>query len=442
MATIYFSLSTKSSDLKRQIMVRFTCSYVNQRAKTGIYIYPEYWDEKTASIVMPRLRVMSPQLQAIIAELREIEDKLKELRTFIEDAYFYNPDAPKNEQGWLKRVVSQAVYGIPDLDFKSPDYWGAWELFIETRNVSKKRRDITRVVQRILKRFETVKKIRDKSFELNFDAMTPLLLSEIDNFMRNEEEYAKRYPFVYEGIHEVRYQRGSNTVAGRLSVLRTFCRWAVNRDLTANNPFTKYSIKPASYGTPIYITKEERDKILATDFGTHTLNLVRDLFVFQCCIGCRVGDYFKMTKHNIIDGAIEYIAGKTSDDRPLTVRVPLNSVAQGILARHKHTKKNMLLPFISQQKYNTYIKECFRRAGITRIVTQQNPLTGLSEQVPICDIASSHMARRTFIGNLYNKVQDPSLIGVLSGHSEGSKAFARYRDIGEDLKRKTVELLE
>lgn len=52
------------------------------------------------------------------------------------------------------------------------------------------------------------------------------------------------------------------------------------------------------------------------------------------------------------------------------------------------------------------------------------------------------MARRTFIGNLYKKVKDPNLIGSLSGHVEGSKAFARYRDIDEDIRREVVSLLE
>jgi hypothetical protein len=52
------------------------------------------------------------------------------------------------------------------------------------------------------------------------------------------------------------------------------------------------------------------------------------------------------------------------------------------------------------------------------------------------------MARRTFIGNLYKKVKDPSLVGALSGHKEGSKAFARYREIDEDLKKELVSLLD
>jgi hypothetical protein len=77
-----------------------------------------------------------------------------------------------------------------------------------------------------------------------------------------------------------------------------------------------------------------------------------------------------------------------------------------------------------------------------RLVTILNPTTRQEEKRPIYEVASSHMARRTFIGNLYKQVKDPNLIGKLSGHVEGSKAFARYRDIDEDMARDLVSLLE
>ena len=81
-------------------------------------------------------------------------------------------------------------------------------------------------------------------------------------------------------------------------------------------------------------------------------------------------------------------------------------------------------------------------AGIDRMVTVLNPLTGEEEKRPIYEVASSHMARRTFIGNLYKKVKDPNLIGSMTGHVEGSRSFARYRDIDDDVKKETVMLLE
>ncbi|HBN06650.1 MAG TPA: integrase, partial [Bacteroidales bacterium] len=57
------------------------------------------------------------------------------------------------------------------------------------------------------------------------------------------------------------------------------------------------------------------------------------------------------------------------------------------------------------------------------------------------EVASTHTARKTFIGNLYKQVEDPNLISSLTGHSEGSKAFARYRDIDEEMKKELVDLL-
>ena len=51
------------------------------------------------------------------------------------------------------------------------------------------------------------------------------------------------------------------------------------------------------------------------------------------------------------------------------------------------------------------------------------------------------------------QVKDPNLVGALSGHKEGSRAFARYRvtdgvaeanakEIDEDMKRDLVSMLE
>lgn len=84
----------------------------------------------------------------------------------------------------------------------------------------------------------------------------------------------------------------------------------------------------------------------------------------------------------------------------------------------------------------------FLICGLTRNVTIWNSTLGREEQHPLYELASSHIARRTFIGNLYKKVQDPNMIGKLSGHVEGSRAFARYRTIDDEMKKKLVSMLE
>lgn len=61
-------------------------------------------------------------------------------------------------------------------------------------------------------------------------------------------------------------------------------------------------------------------------------------------------------------------------------------------------KNGRLFPFISPQKYNEAIKAILLICGITRIVQVRNSTIGENEMKRICDVASSHMARRTFVG--------------------------------------------
>lgn len=46
------------------------------------------------------------------------------------------------------------------------------------------------------------------------------------------------------------------------------------------------------------------------------------------------------------------------------------------------------------------------------------------------------------IGNIYKKVKDPNMVGALSGHKEGSRAFARYRNIDDDMKKEMIGYLD
>lgn len=228
-----------------------------------------------------------------------------------------------------------------------------------------------------------------------------------------------------------------NTVSYILTAVKSFWRYCIKMGYTNNNPFLRFEIEPEVYGQPIYITKEERDTLYYLHIPDERLRKTRDIFVFQCLVGCRVGDLIRLKKDNVVNGAIEYIPRKTKDERPVIARVPLCPKAQSIIDRYTTVEDEKLLPFISPQKYNDYIKELFRFAHITRTVTRLNPLTRQEERVSIADVASSHMARRTFIGILHRKVKN-EVIGSMSGHSANSKAFSRYYHIEDDTKRDAV----
>lgn len=242
----------------------------------------------------------------------------------------------------------------------------------------------------------------------------------------------------------------------------------MRKKLTANDPFQEYTIGSTYDGNPYYITIEERDKLYHTDleniwysmtdteklkacpFGRSRVTIrrlvrMRDIFVFQCMVGCRVGDLVNFTPGNLSGNVLVYYPHKTKNNsNSFEVSVPLNQTAREIVDKYRDTwqKTGKLLPFQSPQKYNRDLKVIFTLCGITRRVPVLNPLTSEYEQRPLNEVASSHMARRTFIGNLYKKVKDPNLIGKLSGHVEGSKAFCRYRNIDMDMKRDLVNMLE
>lgn len=447
MATVYFSLSNKTTAVgTRQIMIRFCHGRIDQRAKSGLFINFEYWDGKQGQIVIPRFRVVSSEQRATFDELADIQKQLAELKAYIIKE-FVDAGAGQFEitKNWLKSIVHQYLAMQLNIDDNNHTlFFNAWDNFIDSKRVSAQRIAMFKVVRNMMWRYEQIRKIRDSQFKLSFEKLTPALISDFETFLQNEYKYIDMYPAIYKGMadNEIPKARGWNTISDRIAILRTFIIWALNNDLTTNNPFKKHEIKQPIYGTPIYISIDERNQLYNTNMSSASLNRTRDIFVFQCLIGCRVGDLLKMTKANVINGAVEYIPRKTKEGRPKTVRVPLNSIAQQILQRYKDEKRAALLPFISAQKYNDNIKECFKEAGLNRFVTVINQLTREPEQKPLYEVASSHMARRTFVGNLYKQVKDPNLIGSLSGHVEGSKAFARYRDIDEGMKSDLVKLLE
>lgn len=325
-------------------------------------------------------------------------------------------------------------------------FFEAFEEFTGKRKLSDWRIRAIKVVIRALRRYELyARRTVDSRFMLEFNTITPLVLRDFEEFLRNEHTFCGQYPDIYAAVPESRtpQPRGQNTINGILTKLRTFYIWANDVGKTTNNPFRNYSVEECVYGTPFYISIDERNKIYNTNLHRHPqLAVQRDIFVFQCVIGCRVGDLYKMTRENIIGGAVEYIPRKTKDGHPVTVRVPLNAIAREILGRYADYKGAGLFPLVAEQQYNRAIKRIFLAAGLKRKVTILNPLTREAEQRPIWEVASSHLARRAFVGNLYKQVKDPNLVGALSGHKEGSRAFARYRDIDDEMKNELVKMLE
>lgn len=189
------------------------------------------------------------------------------------------------------------------------------------------------------------------------------------------------------------------------------------------------------------LTREERDTLTEYDLQEFPdLAKIRDLFIFQCFCGCRISDLLRLTKHNIIGNYLEYIPQKTISKRGRVLRIPLHSVALRIIEKYKDNE-NLLPNCGSTERINRKLKKLFALCGFTRQVQVLNPITRKEEQKQLCEVVSTHMARRTFIGLLYKQVKDPNLIASMSGHAQNSTAFARYRAIDDEIKSEVIRLL-
>ncbi|MBO4917682.1 MAG: phage integrase SAM-like domain-containing protein [Bacteroidales bacterium] len=457
MATIVYSLSKKKDKItgKQEILMRFFHGRFNQRAKTNLFTYIDYWDEKGQCNKIPKIRFMSEEKTALIKNLQQVNKDLEDISTFIQEE-FIKMGAGKIEfpDKWLSSKLLDRI-NIPKTEMKvagDSATISTLEHFIEVHDISESQKRQYKVLRRALQRFSLYTRI---SIEL--DDLTADTLRRFADYLSTEYIYIgkdsdgkpciidSRYQEVYDKVPESRFPkpRGKNDIIGTMSRFRTFVKWAKRNHLTNNDPFDEYEMGQPVYGTPFFITKEERNQLYAAKFPKNPgLEIQRDIFVFHCFIGCRVGDLLQMKKSNVINGAIEYVPRKTKEGRPITVRVPLGPTAMEILERYPDVKGDRLLPFTCAQDYNRNIKKMLRLAGIDRKVTVINSLTREEEQHPIWEVASSHMARRVLIGNLYRELKDPNLIAKISGHVENSKAFNRYRNIDEEMAKEVIMKLE
>ena len=284
------------------------------------------------------------------------------------------------------------------------------------------------------KRFAKAKRI-----SLSFEIVTPDLLRSFEKFLLSEKETVK-----IKDVSVTKAVRGLNTLHTIFAITRTFWNHArkelKNKGIELQYPFESYKVPAEIYGTPIYLTLEERNILFNAAIESERLSKVRDIFVFQCLTGARVGDLCRLTKSNISNNMLSYIPRKTKEGKPVTVTVPLSPKAQELLSRYD-MPDGRLMPFITDQRYNEYLKELFEKVELNRIVTRQHPTTREPENVRLCDIASSHMARRSFVGNMFGKI-DSAIIASMSGHVANSKAFTRYYDVSKELQQQAINLID
>ncbi|MFY7743223.1 MAG: site-specific integrase [Flavobacterium sp.] len=112
----------------------------------------------------------------------------------------------------------------------------------------------------------------------------------------------------------------------------------------------------------VYLTQDEIELLLNKEFKIKRLELVRDMFLFSCFTGLAYIDVYNLTNSNIIIGidGEKWISTKRQKTESPS-RIPILPVSQMIIDKyenHPQCKNEVkLLPILSNQKMNAYLKE-------------------------------------------------------------------------------------
>lgn len=117
-----------------------------------------------------------------------------------------------------------------------------------------------------------------------------------------------------------------------------------------------------------YLTEQELESIMKKKFTIKRLEQVRDMFIFSCFTGLAYIDVLNLRKNNIrntFDDSL-WIIGKRVKTG-ITYRVPLLDIPKLIIEKYSGTlPDNLVLPVISNQKMNSYLKEIADTCGIDK----------------------------------------------------------------------------
>ena len=409
MAAVIFTISPKvGANGMSEIKVRFLARQTDQRAHSGIFVPAHRWDSNSHRVITPR-GMVTPETIA----LQDIQARLDALRAHILAKYMENPYTIL--RGWLNNTILD-FHNVPtNLHLISDlvqDYINEGTLGARTADHYK-----------VLK--STLEEYAKRKYPLYIERFN---VEELDRFTK----------YLADGT------RGQNTINAKLRKLRCIVHRAVAKKIINewDNPFHERKIAQDVYGTPIFLTIAEREQIYRFEGLSPAMAIQRDIFIFQCLVGCRVSDLRSFTHDNVHEGFLEYVQQKVKKDNPTTVRVPLCDTAMEIINRYADLEDGRLLPFISDVKYNVCIKRIVHQAGVDRLVLVRNSRTGDVERRPIYEVAASHLARRTFMANMYKQTKSERIVSSFTGHVDSSRAFKRYTTVDDEMKIEAIRDLD
>ncbi len=189
------------------------------------------------------------------------------------------------------------------------------------------------------------------------------------------------------------------TINKTIQRFRAPIKLAISEGYLDRDPFILHKTKKVRKEV-LFLTTEELKVLESKPILQQRLVIIKDLFVFCCYSGLPFNEMSNLRKRNIVigfDNSNWIMMKREKTQRQISV--PVLPKAQEIIDKYNNSENELIFPRISNQKFNSYLKEIGGIIGIEKNLTH-------------------HIARKTFASTilLYNDVP-MEIVSELLGHS-------------------------
>ena len=188
--------------------------------------------------------------------------------------------------------------------------------------------------------------------------------------------------------------RSSTSVYSYHKRIKPYFRDAETFGLIERSPYVGFATPHGKSERIAYLTDDERHAMEEVVLTDSSLIHTRDCFLFCCYTGLAYADASSLTLDNFMDrdGALYIISERTKNRSEIAIKVI--DKARALLERYDYK-----MPFVSNQKYNLYLKAVAKLAGISKRVT-------------------SHMARHTFATSALHNGIPIEVVSKMLSHAD------------------------
>jgi len=362
----YYTDNSKSNKIgKTVIKCRLTFSKKRKEFSSGLFVNPKNWNSKQ-QYVEPE----EPDADIINSQLSLIKTKIN--RAFL-------------------------MLQVQENDFSAEDIYKAFKGEKSTREYN-----VIEFFERYLKRLKTLVGIDIVQVTWNKHMYVKNDIKKFIKWKYKTNDYPLKkieanFLTELEYYFKTEQKLKQITINKKIQRFRKIIKSAVAENYLDKDPFMLFKSKTVRTEV-VFLSPEELNLLEEHKFTQPRLQLVKDLFIFSCYTGLPYNEIMRLEFKHIIKGFdgnlwIQISRQKTSK----SLSIPLLPKALKML--EKHTKDGYVFPRISNQCYNSYLKEIGAIIGIEKKLT-------------------THMARRTFASTvlLYNDVP-MEIVSELLGHS-------------------------